>query len=74
MLELTDVLVKVRHPEPDPGKFQPAPKIEVVNLDKDLSNKLDKVTRSIVSQLIGWRDKPQGQGANQCQTPKNGVA
>lgn len=23
VLELTDVLVKVRHPEPDPGKFQP---------------------------------------------------
>ena len=74
VLELTNVLVKVRHPEPDPGKFQPTPKIEVVNLDKDLSNKLDKVTRSIVSQLIGWRDKPQGQGVNQCQTPKNGVA
>lgn len=48
-----------------------APRIDKIErLDKDTSNKIDALIRSIIAQLVAWRENPRGQGAPSSPTPK----
>ena len=48
-----------------------APRIDKIEkLDKDTSNKIDALIRSIIAQLVAWRENPRGQGAPSSPTLK----
>ena len=48
-----------------------APRIDKIErLDKDTSNKIDALIRSILAQLVAWRENPRGQGAPSSPTLK----
>ena len=48
-----------------------APRIDKIDsIDKDMVQKIEALIRSILAQLVAWRENPRGQGAPSSPTPK----